>query len=443
MRCFSVCPPLLSTLGTAPAPALPKGVQLSAAEREAVQFREDFGFSTDVALVRTAQADRVGYSSEPYGVPLSKAERAEMGRRATIQVALDAAVDRANKVETYAGVYLDQRDGGRPVFLFTEPSTAPLAELRAMFPTDANVRIQGATRTERQLLDLKDRMTADLDALWKQGIQVVRIAYKPSINTLRIGVQGVTDGQAATLKSRYLDDMEVFEDAVAQADSCPTTSCRPMKAGIGINPTGLSSSAVCTSGWIARAGSTGRPFVLVTAGHCIERWGGETQAWQHPVGSGFGRALKETWQNGTTTNPGQGPSDVGLITIQSGPLAEMTQKNQIRRKTTDPNSITNVTGVDTPQEGDQACRVGIASGHGTCGTVTEPLVARFSDVDNWPTPPSFRRMRVTHATTWNRDSQGGDSGGPVFYYTNAPSGVLRPGHRDGHARPLRDGEQCE
>ena len=75
-------------LGAAsPAPAIDgdgatAGPTEEATVEEAIRFRQAFGFPADLATVQSARLDEASYSDEPYGVPLSDAEVAEMLRAA-------------------------------------------------------------------------------------------------------------------------------------------------------------------------------------------------------------------------------------------------------------------------------------------------------------------------------------------------------------------------
>jgi hypothetical protein len=227
----------------------------------------------------------------------------------------------------------------------------------------------------------------------------VRIAVKTSRNTLIVGVQGLTAAVANTLKQRYGFELIVIDDDIATADShCPAANdCRPIKGGIAINASGGLPSD-CTAGFVVRLSST-NGLAILTAGHCIQVYGGYDVLWMHNNDS-FGRARHETWVPG-----GSGPSDVGISTIFT--TESIPNKNHMRRIN---NNIVNVLGIQgAPGEGGQACRVGVAGGH-DCGIVTDYPAMRVSSAPGWAA------MTVNQTATVNFDSLSGDSGGPVFYY---------------------------
>ena len=138
--------------------------------------------------MRDTRRDKVTYSSEPFGVPLAEAELAEMFRRARIQSAMDDAIAHARTLDGFAGAYLDQKQGGRPVFMFTAPDAARRSALAARLPEGADVQVKEAVRTESELAELKGRVEADVEDWTTTGIEIVRVAIRTSLNTLRIGV---------------------------------------------------------------------------------------------------------------------------------------------------------------------------------------------------------------------------------------------------------------
>jgi len=387
-------------------------VEDDATEEEAVRFRQEFGFRADLAFVRETFRDKVNYSSDWFSVPLSEAEHREMFRRAQIQQAMDEAIAYARTDPNFAGAYLDQLNGGRPVFLFTVIGPSIRSSLETRLPEGADVQVELALKTEREIYELKDRIKADRDDLAAQGLVIVQIAVATSLNTLHIGVVDLTVGFAETLRQRYGAEIVVVDADVAQSDACTSSNnCRPMKGGISINHTG-GSPGECTSGFVVTRTDNGA-FMMLTAGHCIQVNGtGFDQAWQHNS-QGFGRAQYETWLPGSA-----GDADVGLITIQTPEWPSMTNPNRIRRKngngTLADQSVADVTAVSGVAQGGQACRVGRASGH-DCGAI------KFADEDNWSIVAGYQWMNVLHTARVTFDSTDGDSGGPVFYY---PGGGL-------------------
>lgn len=332
---------------------------------------------------------------------LTPAETEEMLRRARIQSAMDAALEIAREDETFAGAYLDQTKAGRPVFLFTKVDEAMAGRLASALPEGANLGVQSAERTERELLDLQARIVGDRDELRDRGITLIRVAIRDSLNTVRIGVENPTDEIGRILATRYGSHVVTFHAEVATSDACVSgpDDCRPMKGGIAIYHSGGLATGECTSGFVVKR-TENAALAILTAGHCIQVNGGFDWGWRHD-GVAYGRALYETWVPG-----GAGDADVGLTTLFSQEVAQMTNKNRIRRNNA---TEASVTASAAPVQGGQACRVGITSGH-DCGLITDADDANLSEVAGW------LDMNVLHTAVVNFDSLGGDSGGPVFFY---------------------------
>jgi V8-like Glu-specific endopeptidase len=341
------------------------------------------------------------FTIDPYGVPLSKDEVADLLHRGFIQYSLESAVEVARASAFFAGVYLDQVSGGQPVFMFTEKDARAEAELVRALPNGTEFRVEMAGRTEKDLLGLKDRIDRDLASLLDEGIVVAQVAFKASRNTLLVGVVGLTDQAAESLSERYGPDLVFYEDVIAEDDACSggSNNCRPIKGGLAIG----TSSPLCTSGFVVHPYDVDAWYVL-TAGHCIANHGGYGQVWVHNSNR-FGLARRETYTAG-----GTGTADIGLILIDSSETALMPSKNQIRRTNSTVTAVRAITGGSI--EGFQACRVGITSGH-QCGQVTHYPATRLSEVTG------YAPMTVNPVATYNFDSTGGDSGGPVFFYWSA------------------------
>jgi hypothetical protein len=391
---------LLSAISSFMLPTGSLAADATADENDATRFRETFGLQADLAFVRTT-LDDTRYSSEAYGVPLTSAEVSELFRRARIETSIGDALDVARSQPGFAGVYLDQQRGGRPIFMFTSVDPTITSRLAALLPEGANVEIRDATYTEAELMELKAQVESQFADWQADGVVILAVGIDVRANRLQIGVADHGPETEARLQSRYGNGVAVLETKVAHSDVCDgTNDCRPIKGAIAVNPTGAAPGR-CTAGFVVER-TDNAALAILTAGHCVEVWGGFDQAWQHNS-QGFGRALYETWEPG-----GSSDADVGLITIQSPEVALMTNKNQIRRTN---GSVANVSAYISghPLQGGQACRVGTTSGH-DCGSV------RISDVGHWSVVAGWHWMWVSHTVEVDFDSAAGDSGGPVFRY---------------------------
>lgn len=134
--------------------------QSSDSLREAAHFRETFGLDADPALIDRAAQDPA-YSSEPYGVPLSESEIAELQRRVGVERSVWDAVAYAEKQPEWAGYFIDQLDRGTPVFCLTAGGDEVAAGIRSLVPTDVNIRFDDASHSLAYLLELEETIFAD------------------------------------------------------------------------------------------------------------------------------------------------------------------------------------------------------------------------------------------------------------------------------------------
>jgi hypothetical protein len=177
-----------------------------------------------------------------------------------------------------------------------------------------------------------------------------------------------------------------------------------MKGGLEINPHlgDIGTSHRCTSGFVVR--DTNNYYKIMTAGHCIEVFGGYGQNWYHNDDL-FGHGRYDTFYVGLSL-----PADVGLTTIADNEIPS--PNNQIYTGNGNVRNITGVRGMwEWPQFADVQ-RYGTNSGwdQGTIVLINESR----------PSTVSYGTMTVTQAVEVDFDSKIGDSGGPV--YALAPSG---------------------
>jgi hypothetical protein len=396
---------LLALLMTAlPAPALTADgtdtslIDATPSEADAIRFRSTFGFESSLAFVRSAAADGSRYSNVDYGVPLDAAEVAELNRRAAIQEAIDPMVEKASTNDTFAGVYLDQKAGGAPVFMFTAGISDRAKELSEFVPAEFGFRTESAARTYRELTEVNDQIASSWERLRAEGIDIVRAGIRTDQNIVEVGVTGLTTKTSNRLTTEFGPGIVVVENRVAQADACVSVSnCRPMKGGIKITrPTGY-----CTSGFVVKTSNTGE-IMMLTAGHCLHVHGGLGAVWSHNSDT-FGIAAEDTWHPGVTRN-----GDVGLIDIYTSEVPAT--KNQLLDAST---TVKSVGGWDSAQlVGDQTCRAGATWGV-DCGQIRLVNVTRASTVSGVGT------MTVQHTNEVSFDSTGGDSGGSMYFRSGA------------------------
>lgn len=376
---------------------------------DAMRYRESMGLPSNRAYVERAASDIEHFSTDLVGIPLTESESEEMLRRARVEYALGDVGVRYRDDPAYAGIYMDQKAGGIGYVLFTGDAEAKRAEVAAAMPFDVPFEMQSVRRSMRDLLALQAAIEKDRPSLTIE-IGLVSTGVSDLDNAVVIGVEHPTDAIEAALMARYGEGLQFRPDSVSFADACTSDhNCRnPIKGGLEINPHlgDIGTTHRCTSGFVVL--DTNGYYKIMTAGHCVDYWGGYDQTWYHNDDL-FGHGRYDTFVNGAEL-----PADVGLTTIQNSEIPS--PNNQIY---TGNGNVRNITGVRDwdgwPIDG-AVQRYGTNSGWDS-GTLKLRRVVRESRIEL--TGPDLV-MLVTQANEISFDSKGGDSGGPV--YALAPSG---------------------
>jgi hypothetical protein len=384
--------------------ALTPATTLAATDDEiaaAAHFRASIGFQHEEAFVRTTFTNTEDYPNDDWGVPLSKAEAAEMERRTRARLTYQDAIDYAVEQPGSAGVYIDQLHGGRPVFLFTTDVAEQKETLGRMLPAGTEYVVSKVDHDTRTLRAMQDRIVDQWDALEKDGIPVEMVAIDVIANTVLVSLRHETAGAKASLRSAYDFPIETEVIGALQADCSSRKQCRdPLKGGLRVHPKDYSDDMDCTS---AGLGKKDGSFVIIVAGHCItSNSGGVGNVWQHgyPQLDRFGVAQGKSLPNGG----GEADVDVGWIDVDSG--EDVSPANQFFRDGhTDIKSFTHLAANNEQQVHDTVCRSGITT-QWTCGLILIAGTADTRPTDNNGT------WEIKHVWVVDFDAQGGDSGAP-------------------------------
>ena len=218
----SVVPGLLLVFGLlAVVLALP-GVAVAAEPsapqvRDAIQFREDFGFRSDRAYVRRT-FDDPDFSDTTWGVPLDAVELADLQQRQEARSLMGDAIGYATNQPDTGGLYIDQRHHGWPVFLFTGDIEAHRSAIDARLPDSVQFTIRKVTRSWAGLLAMQDAIDAHRRELAKAGVTLVSTGPDTIHNTLEVGVLANL-GHARQILARYGDGIVVVLEQPSQLDS--------------------------------------------------------------------------------------------------------------------------------------------------------------------------------------------------------------------------------
>ena len=396
----------------------------------AIAYRASVGFRSDPDFVTQAEQDFVNFPSREFGIALSEAEAAEVMRRSAIQEALGPVDRYVRTLPGFAGVYLDQLDGGKPVFMFVDTSNVRPEEIASRLPPGVVFRLEQARFTYSELQATKTSVVAAEDDLASSGTLIVSETIDVPNNTVLVGIQDSTSETETTLQRRFGPAVTVRKDDVAVADACTSygyEGCFPLKGGLRIES--AQTSASCTSGFMVKRQSNGDIDIL-TAGHCFvaytpitspesERGWGVTWTHGHDDTS-IGTASKNTWSENSA-------ADVGFVLLNQdnnngGHIP--TDKNEIL-VTPSPFVTYSILSVATFQEaGFSVCRNGITSGH-TCGHIVSVDARHLSCL---PSPESTCH-HIDPTVEVDFDSTGGDSGGP-YQWLAAAYGVHVHSGRD-------------
>jgi hypothetical protein len=365
---------------------------------EAVRFRESVGFRSDRDFV-AGTFDDPDYSPEDWSVPLSRGEAADLERRVEIQRSVREAHAFAREQPEYAGVYLDQQNHGRPVFLFTGKVDTLEAQVARLLPDGTEFTVRRVSRSWSELGATKAAIMDDRKSLAADGIDVTLVGRKARSNDVVVGVMELTDAARRRL-ARFGDEVTVVEQTPGLVDACYIYDCAPMKSGLRIV---AQDTSFCTAGYLAnRTDTNPDQRVIVTAGHCIALSGPPNpQEWRHhgeTIGDEYNQL--HTWVEDAN-------ADVGMIK-----LTELRPSvwDQIFYMAGPPAGIGGLGGYYAiQQEEDLVCRVGAGQGGRRCGVILRVDDSARSCEHEWT-----NCRWIDHINVADFDSEGGDSGGPVY-----------------------------
>lgn len=380
----------------------------SDAEAASVRFRASVGFASGLEVVRAIAADPMNNPSFLGGTPLTVAETSELLRRMEVQWATVPAMEYANAEPEFAGGFIDQLGGGIPVFMFTDRLDTHEDNIARILETPIEFRVQKAERTLKELLAQQAAIDDHTPSLESEGTKIVETAILVDRNEVLVGIDGLTSERAASVADVFGPGLAFEESKPAQADCANGNNCRPIKGGIAVDS---STGWPCTSGFVVKQ-SGGGPLRLLTAGHCLDVAGDVGIDWKHNSIK-FGDALNDTWQANYVRT-----ADVGLIDIDSGELAQMTNDNAMHRGNGEVWPVIGRVNGANQMQGALVYRYGRASGTDH-GLINGLYASRQSCVG----PPINQCMTVTQTIRVDFDSIGGDSGGPVWYYVPASPGL--------------------
>ncbi len=388
-------------------------VSLGTADHDqAARFRKTLAFDATEATVNRAAADRTAYPDLTFGVPLSKAEAAEVLRRNQVALDIVPAIELASANASWAGVWIDHQSGGVPVFQFAGNAEGQALALEKALPRGTDYRLASVGRSISELERAKASVWDAADALRTRGIEITGVGIDTPGNRLRIGVLAFDATTEAALTDALGPDVEVHQQDYGTADACPETGCLPIKAGIGV--TDANDKFPCTVGYLAkRTDTTPDQLVAITAGHCI-KLGNKSSYWQHggvDVGQvstkGTGVYVHGYYNNST--------ADVGAFRTNRLSAANRRTRNLVLYSTGGTTAdVIGYAAQSSQVVGTVVCRTGRTTDV-KCGNVQDTSIDEYSIV--WKDSTCSAKLYnylIKDSVEYSIDGLGGDSGAPVY-----------------------------
>lgn len=365
----------------------------------AIRFRQDFGFRSDVAYVRELIANATTSASP---MVLTASEQAEMDRRRAMQTQMEPLESAAEAMPGFAGHWIDQPAGRVITVAFNGSATDHLAELRALAPAGADVRVLNVPYSLAELHDLEIQIEADHATLKAHGIELAHWAVDISKNRVEVGVIGLDKAKRSVLATRY------GERVVAVHANPQTTGCTgrescigpPLRAGISGAPKGTSYRYRCSIAFLIHYSVYTQ---WLTAGHCAQTPG---VVWYH--------AGNAAWPIGTikaTCWPQCNYSDAA----RAGNISSTYASEDVYLTTTSTFNVTGSQGYNDDDEGDITCINARRAGY-DCGYIENIGTMSYGSV--W-----FYEMRFASFQSYYGDSGGAVHSYPSGYYNVVAYGI--------------------
>ncbi|MHB8961378.1 MAG: S1 family peptidase [Candidatus Limnocylindrales bacterium] len=349
-------------------------------------FRREWGLPSDPQAIALAASS--GGAANPFAMPLTQGEVAELFARPTSEEVASAQAFVDARPALFGGLYVDQAAAGQ-VVIEAAPGGAPLA-IRAgnLLPPGVSYRIESVERPESLLQSAVAQITNAISSWAAQGVKINEVEADIPGNAVVVGASGDYSALAADSLSRFGPWVQVVQGEAVRTSSCTQDSCPPpWRGGTKI----ISPYGGCTLGYIARDTSGAGQRFAVTAGHCSEGYLGVT----FTQGSNtLGNVVNAEW-----TNYGSTDSEIVQIdpTKQSNWLWWSTDGKTIDTQHT-------ITSASTPSVGAVVCNMGAMQTLALCGHVLQTGVT----VQEYNGPLLVDQVHADYLN-WS-----GNSGGPVL-----------------------------
>lgn len=264
---------VLGPAAQASAVVAPAGAQSPGWFAHARIARSDFGLPTDDAtLARLASKEDVG--SRQWGIPMTAVEEASLdlvGRMTFANAVAEGVLPYAEKLPTFAGAWIDERQNGSLVIMLTQPDAATEATIRTLLPGGSRgVRFGLASTPYAALVAAAEEVVANWSAalpdvtLYQVGVDTA--SNQVAVEVPALGVSAATAAIDSLELARGVRVVVIAGEPSQDATCTDRDHCySPLKAGDIIRNGSSSSTGTCTMAWHILVGSDKQ---FMTAGHC-------------------------------------------------------------------------------------------------------------------------------------------------------------------------------
>jgi hypothetical protein len=325
---------------------------------DSLKFRDEFGFSTDLALVDSLLAEDAG-ANDRWGVPLTTSEGVEMERRQAISDSLDALLPKLTEIAGYAGIYVDQRAGGVVDIAFVDDPESHRAAILDALPPNTEIRLRKAQRSWDELVTIQHEIRNDAPFWGSQGVALFSVSANVIANRVEVGVSDARPSIAQLFSDRYGSDaISLAENGSASVTSCTSRSdCPgpPFRGGLKITRSGTTYS--CSNAFFVTQSGHVR---YMTAGHCSG--GAVGTVFTHPgLPGGMSTVKTNSYYSGTQ-------ADAATL----GELTTTYDNDWVYRTST---TVWDIDTADTGiAVGDPVCLSGYRADATRCGTIVNTSI---------------------------------------------------------------------
>jgi hypothetical protein len=327
-------------------------------------------------------ADPTAYA-DGYPVALTRDERAEMDRRIAMEDEMNPLEDLARGLPSFAGVWIDQPNGGIIKVAFAGDADQHRAAIQALAPPGSTVDVVDVRYSMAELEAVLARVEDARIQLKAEGIWVRELGIDPEPNRVELAVADLTDAAVAELHARFGDGIIVEQSGNPTFTGCiDRYHCvgPPIRAGIAA-PT--NAYVPCSLGFLVRAwGAVG----WLTAGHCAPNVGA---VWAHD-GINIGTIRATCWPHcnySDAARAGELNANFSSFHVYNGPNSRV--------------AVTASQCTNCDLKGDYTCLNARRTAGWRCGTINDIRRVDYGNVYFW-------EQRYATFPAYN-----GDSGGAV------------------------------